>query len=133
MQPFNSDQQAISNSERVNEQWNQGFFPENPQAEFEFLRTQVASYQQYLCEQLRQQQVIENELNEANQELMRMNIENKQLNIENQQLIRENQQLIRENQRLLKEIQQLVGENRQILNSRVPNLLHRQAEDEGIR
>ncbi|MBD3887048.1 hypothetical protein IFO70_36140 [Phormidium tenue FACHB-886] len=135
MQSFNFDRQAISNSERVSEQWNQAFAPEDSHAEFEFLREQVASFQQYLCEQLRQQQVIENELNKANQELMRMDMEN-------QQLIRENQQLIRENQQLIREIQQLVAENQQVLNARrlldphnetVSNFLHRQAEGKEIR
>lgn len=79
MQLTNSDQQYASTSNLINEQRNQTLDLEEAQNEIELLREQVSFFQEYLSEQLRQQQAIEQELHHANQELELMNAENQQL------------------------------------------------------
>lgn len=79
MQLINSDQQCISTSDPVNGQWKQTLALEKAQDEMELLREQINSLQEYLSEQLRQQQAVEQELHHVNQELELMNAENQQL------------------------------------------------------
>ncbi|MBD1834451.1 hypothetical protein H6F61_17550 [Cyanobacteria bacterium FACHB-472] len=73
MQLINSDQQCISTSDPVNEQWKQTLVLEKAQDEIELLREQVSFLQEYLSEQLRRQQAVEQELYDTNQELKLMN------------------------------------------------------------
>lgn len=75
MQLINSDQQCISTSDSVNEQRQQTLALEKAQDEIELLREQVNFLQEYLSEQLRQQQAVEQELHHVNQELDLMNEE----------------------------------------------------------
>lgn len=79
MQLINSDQQYASTSDLVNEQQKQTLALEKAQDEIELLREQVSFLQEYLSEQLRQQQAVEQELHHANQELELMNAENQHL------------------------------------------------------
>lgn len=79
MQLINSGQQRILNNDSANERWKQTFALEKAQDEIALLREQISSLQQYLSEQLQQQQVIEQELHETNQELELMNVELQQL------------------------------------------------------
>lgn len=79
MQLINSDQQCISTSDPVNEQWKQTLALEKAQDEIELLREQVSFLQEYLSEQLRQQQAVEQKLHDTNQELELMNAENQHL------------------------------------------------------
>lgn len=79
MQLINFDQQQILTSEPANEQWKQTLDFEVAQDEIILLREQIDSLQQYLFEQLGQQQAIEQELYKTNQELERMNTENQLL------------------------------------------------------
>lgn len=79
MQLINSDQQCISTSNPVNEKRKQTLALEKAQDEIELLREQVSFLQDYLSEQLRQQQAVEQELHHANQVLKLMNAENQQL------------------------------------------------------
>lgn len=72
MQLINSDQQCISTSDPVNKQWKQTLALEKAQDEIELLREQVSFLQEFLSEQLRQQQAVE-------QELELMNAENQHL------------------------------------------------------
>lgn len=79
MQLINFDQQHILTSEPANEQWKQTLAFEAAQDEIVLLREQINSLQQYLFEQLEQQQAIEQELYKTNQELEQMNAENQLL------------------------------------------------------
>lgn len=79
MQLINSDQHYASTSDLVNEQQKQTLALEKAQDEIELLREQVSFLQEYLSEQLRQQQTVEQELHRANQELELMNAENQHL------------------------------------------------------
>jgi predicted membrane chloride channel (bestrophin family) len=79
MQLINSDQQYVSTSDSLNEQQKQTLALEKAQDEIELLREQVSFLQEYLSEQLRQQQAIEQELHHVNQELELMNAENQHL------------------------------------------------------
>jgi type IV secretory pathway VirB4 component len=79
MQLINSDQQYVSTSNLVNEQWQQILALEKAQDEIELLREQVNFLQEYLSEQLQQQQAVEQKLHHVNQGLALMNAENQQL------------------------------------------------------
>ncbi|HEY9603036.1 MAG TPA: hypothetical protein V6C85_15585 [Allocoleopsis sp.] len=79
MQLINSDQQYAFTSDLVNEQQKQTLALEKAQDEIELLREQVSFLQEYLSEQLRQQQAIEQKLHDTNQELDLMNAENQYL------------------------------------------------------
>lgn len=79
MQLINSDQECISTSNLINEQRKQTLALEKAQDEIELLREQVNFLQEYLSEQLRQQQAVEQELHHANQELELINAENQHL------------------------------------------------------
>lgn len=73
MQLINFDPQRTLTNEPANEQWQQTF--EEAQDEIILLREQISSLQQYLSEQLQQQQVIEQELDEIKQDMELMNAE----------------------------------------------------------
>lgn len=75
MQLTHLDQQQTLTNEPANEQWQQTLAFEKAQDEIVLLREQISTLQQYLSEQLQQQQVIEQELDETKQELERMNTE----------------------------------------------------------
>ncbi|MBD2154509.1 hypothetical protein [Leptolyngbya sp. FACHB-16] len=75
MQLINFDQQHNPASELANEQRQPTLALEEAQDEIILLREQISSLQQYLSEQLQQQQVIEQELDETKQELKLMNAE----------------------------------------------------------
>lgn len=79
MQFINSDQHYASTSDLVNEQQKQTLALEKAQDEIELLREQVSFLQEYLSEQLRQQQAVEQKLHDTNQELDLMNAENQYL------------------------------------------------------
>ena len=79
MQLINYNQQYVSTSDSVNEQQKQTLALEKAQDEIELLREQVSFLQEYLSEQLRQQQALEQELHRANQELKLINAKNQQL------------------------------------------------------
>ncbi|MBD2261225.1 hypothetical protein [Pseudanabaena sp. FACHB-2040] len=75
MQLIHSDQQCVLTSKSSSEQCQQTLALEKAQDETVLLREQINSLQQYLSEQLQQQQVIEQELDKTNQELELMNTE----------------------------------------------------------
>lgn len=79
MQLISFDQERIPTSSPANEQWKQTLALEKAQDEIVLLREQIDSLQQYLSEQLRQQQEVEQELRETNQELELINAEILQL------------------------------------------------------
>lgn len=75
MQLTHLDQQQTLTNEPAYEQWQQTLAFEKAQDEIVLLREQISTLQQYLSEQLQQQQVIEQELDETKQELELMNTE----------------------------------------------------------
>lgn len=75
MQSINSNQQYISTSRTVSQQWNQSPALEEAQDKIELLCEQISSLQQYLSEQFQQQQMVEQELRRANEEIELMNKE----------------------------------------------------------
>lgn len=79
MQLISFDQERIPTSSPANEQWKRTLALEKAQDEIVLLREQIDSLQQYLSEQLRQQQEVEQELRETNQELELINAEILQL------------------------------------------------------
>ncbi|MBD2067816.1 hypothetical protein H6F93_09830 [Leptolyngbya sp. FACHB-671] len=74
MQLISSEQQYIPTSQPANEQWKQTLALEK-EDEIVLLREQINSLKQYLSEQLQQQQVIEQDLHYARQELELVNAE----------------------------------------------------------